>query len=102
SGFSTPKNPIDPKRVCGGSSGGAAGLTAALDFPHVAIGQSTGGSISCPASFCGVVGLTPTYGLVSRYGLIDYSNSLDKIGPIGKSVWDAALMLSVIAGYDKK
>ena len=102
SGFSVPKNPLDPTRSCGGSSGGAAGLAAALDFPHIAIGQSTGGSISCPASFCGVVGLTPTYGLVSRYGLIDYANSLDKIGPIAKNVEDTALMLSIIAGHDPR
>ena len=102
SGFKVPKNPLDTSRSCGGSSGGAAGLAAALDFPHIALGQSTGGSISAPASFCGVVGLTPTYGLVSRYGLIDYANSLDKIGPIGKSVQDVALMLSVIAGHDHK
>jgi len=102
SGFSIPKNPHDPQRSCGGSSGGAAGLTAAATFPHIALAESTGGSISCPASFCGVVGLTPTYGLVSRYGLIDYANSLDKIGVIGKNVFDAALMLSVIAGHDDK
>lgn len=104
SGYGIPKNPHDPGRSCGGSSGGAAGLTAALpdDILHIALGQSTGGSISCPASFCGVVGLTPTYGLVSRYGLIDYANSLDKIGPIAKTVKDAALMLSVIAGYDPR
>jgi len=100
-GFAVPKNPIDPARSCGGSSGGAAGLVKALDMPHVAIAESTGGSISCPASFCGVTGLTPTYGLVSRYGLIDYANSLDKIGPIGKTVEDVALMLSVIAGHDR-
>jgi len=100
--FGTPKNPHDPERSCGGSSGGAAGFTAAADFPHIAIAESTGGSISCPASFCGVVGLTPTYGLVSRYGLIDYANSLDKIGPIAKSVWDAAFMLSIIAGHDHR
>jgi len=99
-GFGVPKNPIDPARSCGGSSGGAAGLMKALNMPHIALGQSTGGSISCPASFCGVVGLTPTYGSVSRYGLIDYANSLDKIGPIGKCVEDVALMLSVIAGHD--
>lgn len=100
--FEVPKNPIDPSRSCGGSSGGAAGLVRALDMPHIALGQSTGGSISCPAAFCGVVGLTPTYGLVSRYGLIDYANSLDKIGPIGKSVEDVSLMLSVIAGHDER
>ncbi len=104
SGYGVPKNPHDPSRSCGGSSGGAAGLTAALtdEFKHIALGESTGGSISCPASFCGVVGLTPTYGLVSRYGLIDYANSLDKIGPIAKTVKDAALMLSVIADHDEK
>ena len=102
SGYQVPKNPIDPERSCGGSSGGAAGLAATLDYPHIALGQSTGGSISCPASFCGVVGLTPTYGLVSRYGLIDYANSLDKLGPIGRTVQDTALMLSVIAGHDPR
>ncbi|HDH41173.1 MAG TPA: Asp-tRNA(Asn)/Glu-tRNA(Gln) amidotransferase subunit GatA [Candidatus Altiarchaeales archaeon] len=102
SGYSIPRNPHDVSRSCGGSSGGAAGLVSALDYPHIALGQSTGGSISCPASFCGVVGLTPTYGRVSRYGLIDYGNSLDKIGPIGKTVEDVALMLSVISGYDQK
>ncbi len=102
SGFGIPKNPIDPSRTCGGSSGGAAGTAAALEYPHIALAESTGGSISCPASFCGVVGLTPTYGLVSRYGLIDYANSLDKIGAIGKRVYDVALMLSVIAGHDSR
>ncbi len=102
SGFKVPRNPLDPERACGGSSGGAAGLAAALDFPHIALGQSTGGSISAPASFCGVAGLTPTYGLVSRYGLIDYANSMDKIGPLGKTVEDVALMLSVIAGHDHR
>jgi aspartyl-tRNA(Asn)/glutamyl-tRNA(Gln) amidotransferase subunit A len=102
SAFEIPKNPLDPQRVCGGSSGGAAALTAALDMPHIALAQSTGGSISCPAAWCGVVGLTPTYGLVSRWGLIDYANSLDKIGPIGRSVYDVALLLSAICGKDLK
>ncbi len=102
SGWKIPKNPRDPTRVTGGSSGGAAALVAALDYPHLALGQSTGGSLSNPASFCGVVGLTPTYGLVSRYGLIDYGNSLDKIGPIAGTVRDAALMLSAIAGHDPR
>ncbi len=102
SGFEIPKNPHDPSRSCGGSSGGSAGLTAALKYPHIAIAESTGGSISAPASFCGVAGLTPTYGLVSRYGLIDYANSLDKIGIIGKCVWDAALGLSYISGFDER
>ncbi|MFH8108892.1 MAG: Asp-tRNA(Asn)/Glu-tRNA(Gln) amidotransferase subunit GatA [Candidatus Aenigmatarchaeota archaeon] len=99
--FSIPKNPYDLKRSCGGSSGGAACLAAVADFPHIAIAESTGGSISCPASFCGVVGLTPTYGRVSRWGLIDYANSLDKIGCISKTVEDVALLLSVIAGPDE-
>ena len=102
SGWKVPKNPRDPARVTGGSSGGAAALVASLDYPHIALGQSTGGSISAPSSFCGVVGLTPTYGLVSRYGLIDYGNSLDKIGPIARTAKDAALMLSVISGHDPR
>jgi aspartyl-tRNA(Asn)/glutamyl-tRNA(Gln) amidotransferase subunit A len=102
SGWKIPRNPHDPARVTGGSSGGAAALVASLDYPHMALGQSTGGSISSPASFCGVVGLTPTYGLVSRYGLIDFGNSLDKIGPITRTARDAALMLSVIAGHDPR
>ena len=99
-GFKIPKNPYDPERSCGGSSGGSAGLTAALNYPHASLAESTGGSISCPASFCGVFGLTPTYGLVSRYGLIDYANSLDKIGIMAKKVEDIALLLSIISGYD--
>ena len=98
--FGVPKNPKDPERSCGGSSGGAGCLTAALDLPHIAIAESTGGSITAPAAFCGVVGLTPTYGLVSRYGLIDYANSLDKIGVMGRTVGDVAFGLSVIAGQD--
>ncbi|MBL7160653.1 MAG: Asp-tRNA(Asn)/Glu-tRNA(Gln) amidotransferase subunit GatA [Candidatus Aenigmarchaeota archaeon] len=102
SGFGVPKNPIDPARSCGGSSGGAAGLVKALDLPHVALAESTGGSISCPASFCGVTGLTPTYGLVSRWGLIDYANSLDKIGVIAKGVDDCGLMLEQIQGFDSR
>lgn len=99
--YGAPKNPWDDKRSCGGSSGGSAGLTAFLSIPHISIAESTGGSISCPASFCGIVGLTPTYGLVSRYGLIDYANSLDKIGIMGRNVWDSAYGLSLISGYDK-
>ncbi len=102
SGYGKVKNPWDTSRSPGGSSGGAAAATAALGTDHVALAESTGGSISCPASFCGVVGLTPTYGLVSRYGLIDYANSLDKIGPIGRSVEDVAKVLSVMAGHDLK
>ncbi|MFC1696865.1 amidase family protein [Nanoarchaeota archaeon] len=101
-GFRIPLNPFDKDRSCGGSSGGAAGFAQKADFPHVALGESTGGSIVCPASFCGVFGLCPTYGRISRYGLIDYGNSLDKIGPIGKSIYDVALVLEVMAGYDKE
>ncbi|MDE1865376.1 MAG: aspartyl/glutamyl-tRNA amidotransferase subunit A [Candidatus Micrarchaeota archaeon] len=98
--YGAPKNPHDPERACGGSSGGAGCITAAADFPHIAIAQSTGGSITAPAAFTGTVGITPTYGRVSRYGLIDYANSMDKIGVIGKEVYDAALLLSVMSGYD--
>ncbi len=100
--YKIPKNPADTTRSCGGSSGGAAGYVAASKFSRMGIAVSTGGSISCPASFCGVVGVTPTYGRVSRYGLIDYSNSLDKIGTVGKSVADIALLLSVISGKDAR
>ena len=100
--YSIPKNPIDPERSCGGSSGGAASITAAADFPHVAIAESTGGSITAPAAFTGTVGITPTYGRVSRWGLIDYANSLDKIGVIGREVYDVALVLSAISGEDPR
>ena len=100
-GFKIPKNPFDKKRACGGSSGGAAGLSQLAEFPHIALGESTGGSIATPASFCGVFGLCPTYGRVSRYGLIDYANSLDKIGPLGKNLYDAALLLETISGFDE-
>lgn len=102
SAYGIPKNPIDPERSCGGSSGGAGGITAALDFPHIAIAESTGGSISAPAAFCGVYGLTPTYGRISRYGLIDYASSLDKIGVMAKHVDDIGFVLSKIAGIDAK
>lgn len=96
-----PVHPLDIERACGGSSGGSAGFTAKASFKHISLGESTGGSIACPAAFCGVVGLCPTYGRVSRYGLIDYGNSLDKIGPLAKTVKDAALMLEIIAGPDE-
>ncbi|MBD3310763.1 Asp-tRNA(Asn)/Glu-tRNA(Gln) amidotransferase subunit GatA [Candidatus Woesearchaeota archaeon] len=99
-GKETPLNPLDKERVCGGSSGGSAGLVRKADFPHISLAESTGGSIVAPASFCGVVGLCPTYGRVSRHGLIDYANSLDKIGPIAKTTMQAALMLEIIAGHD--
>ncbi len=98
--YSIPKNPSDTDRSCGGSSGGAGCLTAAADFPHAALAESTGGSITAPAAFTGTVGITPTYGRISRYGLIDYSNSMDKIGVIGRCVYDTALVLSVVSGHD--
>lgn len=96
-----PLNPKNKERACGGSSGGCAGATAKHQIKHISLAESTGGSIVCPASFCGVVGLCPTYGRVSRYGLMDYANSLDKIGPTAKTVKDAALLLEVISGYDE-
>lgn len=99
-GFDVPKNPFDKTRACGGSSGGAGGISKKASFPHIALGESTGGSIASPASFCGVFGLCPTYGRVSRYGLIDYANSLDKIGPLGSNIYDAALLLETISGFD--
>ncbi len=100
-GYKPPKNPFDKTRACGGSSGGAAGITQLLDN-HIAISESTGGSIACPACYCGVYGITPTYGRVSRYGLMDYANSMDKIGVMSKNIEDMALMLEIISGYDEK
>ncbi len=100
--YEVPKNPFDKERSCGGSSGGTAAYIRLSKHVRFGLGQSTGGSINCPASFCGVVGLTPTYGLVSRYGLIDYANSFDRIGPITKNVADAAHLLNIIAGEDEK
>ena len=99
-GFKIPKNPIDKERSCGGSSGGAAGIAKKAEFPHIALGESTGGSIASPASFCDVFGLCPTYGRNSRYGLIDFGNSLDKIGPIGKTCYETALLQEIIGGHD--
>ncbi len=101
SAFGVPRNPFDEERACGGSSGGAA-AAACLIPGHVSLGVSTGGSIACPASFCGVVGLTPTYGRVSRYGLIDYGNSLDKVGLLSRTVKDLSHFLPVISGSDPK
>ncbi|MCQ2085832.1 MAG: Asp-tRNA(Asn)/Glu-tRNA(Gln) amidotransferase subunit GatA [archaeon] len=99
SAFGIPKNPFDIRRSCGGSSGGSACAAAVFD-DHVSLGVSTGGSIACPASFCGVYGLTPSYGRVSRYGLIDYGNSLDKVGLLSFRASDLKKYLPIISGVD--
>jgi aspartyl-tRNA(Asn)/glutamyl-tRNA(Gln) amidotransferase subunit A len=94
-------NPWNIDYVAGGSSGGSAASVAALECT-ISLGSDTGGSIRCPASFCSVVGLKPTYGSVSRYGLISYANSLEQIGPIGKRVSDVVMVMNAIAGKDDK
>lgn len=99
--YGATKNPHDITRVPGGSSGGSAAAVAAEEAV-LALGSDTGGSIRCPASFCGIVGLKPTYGFVSRYGLIAYANSLEQIGPMASTVTDTALLLDIISAKDDR
>ena len=101
SAFGPTRNPVDPAYVPGGSSGGSAAAVAAGEA-DIALGTDTGGSVRNPAAFCGVVGIKPTYGLVSRYGLIAYAHSLEQIGPLADTVADAATLLDVISGSDER
>ena len=101
SGYGPTLNPLDMGRVPGGSSGGSAAAVAA-GMVRMALGSDTGGSIRCPAAFCGIVGLKPTYGRVSRYGLIAYANSLEQIGPMARTVHETSRLMQVIAGHDPR
>ncbi len=101
SAFGVTRNPWNTEHVPGGSSGGSCAAVAAGECP-IALGSDTGGSIRQPSSYCGVTGIKPTYGTVSRYGLIAYGSSLDQIGPVGRDVSDCAALLEIISGYDAK
>jgi aspartyl-tRNA(Asn)/glutamyl-tRNA(Gln) amidotransferase subunit A len=101
SAYGPTKNPVDPARVPGGSSGGSAAAVAA-GMVGMALGTDTGGSIRCPAAFCGIVGLKPSYGRVSRYGLVAYANSLEQIGPMARTVTETSRLMAVISRYDPR